>query len=245
MANNWINDAYNDVLAAYLARVSQSAYKKANIDVNGTQALIISEHDHAVIAFRGTEQNYTDILTDVRTYFDGITHAGFLEAYLHAHPQIDKVMQIIGNKPVFITGHSLGGALAAVASWVLCQDYNIMACYTYGSPRVGRQEMDEESTCPVYRIVNDDDIVPRLPLLLMGYHHVGDLKHLTEEGDMVRSPSSLTTGPKFLSTLATRTCKVFEDHRISEYVRKLDEEKTKNRKRHSEGQHHQAASEKR
>ena len=61
-----------------------------------------------------------------------------------------------------MTGHSLGGALALLATRSINTD-NLAACYTFGSPRVGNQEFDEVLKAPVYRVVNAFDLVPFSP----------------------------------------------------------------------------------
>lgn len=43
------------------------------------------------------------------------------------------------HKKIYITGHSLGGALALFAAVELSLNYTVTAVYTYGQPRVGNQ----------------------------------------------------------------------------------------------------------
>ncbi|MBF0252287.1 MAG: hypothetical protein HQL29_00580, partial [Candidatus Omnitrophica bacterium] len=37
------------------------------------------------------------------------------------------------------------------------------ACYTFGSPKVGNDEYDDQIKVPIYRVINDVDIVPLFP----------------------------------------------------------------------------------
>ena len=71
--------------------------------------------------------------------------------------------------PLFITGHSLGGALALLATKLVAPNVN-GACYTFGAPRIGNYEYFRFLKTPVYRIVNSSDIVPRVPpgAIMMG-----------------------------------------------------------------------------
>ena len=74
----------------------------------------------------------------------------------------------------YITGHSLGGALAQIASAALIRD-NLATCYTFGSPRVGTAGFDEQVKCPHYRVINNWDLVPGLPLTFFrGYRPIND-----------------------------------------------------------------------
>ena len=67
------------------------------------------------------------------------------------------------NKPLFITGHSLGGALAVVATKKLTHKGGIAACYTFGAPRVGDEEWTGGFKDPIHRLVNAADCVTMLP----------------------------------------------------------------------------------
>ncbi|MEH6452790.1 MAG: lipase family protein [Psychromonas sp.] len=64
--------------------------------------------------------------------------------------------------PCYITGHSLGGALAVITTNELFKDIN-GACYTFGAPRLGNYEYFKSLKTPVFRVVNSADIVPRVP----------------------------------------------------------------------------------
>ncbi|HET6374623.1 MAG TPA: lipase family protein [Methylocella sp.] len=133
--------------------------------------------------------------------------------------------------PVYITGHSLGGALAQIASAVLGDD-QVAACYTFGSPRVGNSHFDLWVKVPSYRIVNHADIVPQVPLRLppfFPYRHSGDPRYLPEpvSGSAFRyEPGSLARlwqlAQGVAQWLKARSILGVADHAIREYSRKLD-----------------------
>lgn len=222
--------AYDPHTASLTAELSKKAYEKSHIDIGGTQVLFYNGSDRVVIAFRGTEINPTDIFTDVYAFFnkDGV-HSGFHNAYDKVHDEIVSVIDNWDDKEIYLTGHSLGGALATLAASRL-ERPNLMACYTFGSPRVGDADMDSKTKCPVYRFVNHHDVVPRLPILAMGYRHVGDLRYLTKKGKVVRCPSSLITELFFALNLFRGLKHTIDDHSIEEYVSKLNEEEKEQRK---------------
>ena len=156
------------------------------INVAETQAFackrnVQGEDPFVVIAFRGTEKKVSDWLTDARAVptEDGDTkvHTGFREALMVATDSqgktvLKKVEEILGMQatkdangeplPIFITGHSLGGALALLTTRELALDVN-GACYTFGAPRVANYEYFKDMKTPVFRVVNSVDIVPRVP----------------------------------------------------------------------------------
>ena len=156
------------------------------VNINETQGFVckrISENEpsYLVLAFRGTEKKISDWLTDTRCVpkIEGKSkvHTGFIEAFAEKKDADGKtvketVEEILTGEdakghngeslPLFITGHSLGGALALLATKLVAPNVN-GACYTFGAPRVGNYEYFRFVKTPVYRIVNSSDIVPRVP----------------------------------------------------------------------------------
>lgn len=138
---------------------------------NDTQAFLAvnSKAKIAVLAFRGTEAtSFKDIKTDIKAtaHQEGSirTHSGFREAYNHVADDIKTELTQINDYTLYITGHSLGGALAILATRDLEKEFpNCAACYTYGSPRVGNDSLYEPVKTPIYRIVNRADMVPNMP----------------------------------------------------------------------------------
>ena len=126
-----------------------------------------------VLSFRGTEpQKPADIKADIRALPITIgpkgenimVHSGFYEAFNMVKSQLSSDLEKEENRnlPLYITGHSLGGALAVVATYCLSSD-QIAACYTFGGPRVGNLAFGKSIKPPIYRVINAADLVPRLP----------------------------------------------------------------------------------
>ena len=227
---------------------------------NDTQAFLAKRNaDHvAVLAFRGTEKNsWKDIKTDLNARFyqgqDGVrVHTGFRDAYNQVREQVRTAVDSLPhNYSLYITGHSLGGALAVMASKDLERD-TLAACYTFGSPRVGNEEFGEEIRAPVYRIVNAADGVPRVPPSWLipciaffisfirpswaeileknfgGYLHQGDMRYLTAvNGNISRLKVIANLSMPFRvwrlarRVLANGLSIAGKDHRIDEYRNKL------------------------
>ena len=142
----------------------------------------------ALLAFRGT-QSIGNCLTDADALlvsqfpYPGRVHSGFAEAVEQVWPE---VRRILGNPsrsvPLWVTGHSLGGAMATLASVRLTSEgYKVRAVYTYGSPRVGDRFFRNSYSLANYRFVNDNDLVPHLPFRWC-YKHVGKLRLVDHEG---------------------------------------------------------------
>lgn len=128
-----------------------------------------------VVVFRGTQQ-WQDWLTNIKFQPDpvlstketrfskklGVFHKGFHEAYKCVADQMQALIDQHPELPVFVTGHSLGGALATIATWYI-DGARLAACYTFGAPRSGDRFIGRRYRTPVYRIVNAIDPVPFVP----------------------------------------------------------------------------------
>jgi hypothetical protein len=240
--------AYSDRTSWYMARCSQLAYmhfedgqeqqlrsdlKELDLEfVHGfardkTCGFLASNDRFAVLAFRGTEQNMENILTDIDIRFhhdksEAKVDMGFTNAYALVAKEInDAIGMFDPGLPLYITGHSLGGALAAIASTRIRPSDRIAACYTYGCPRVGDAEfVNQLWRVPVYRQVHSSDIVPRAPFGF-GYRQAGDLRYIKPLGTLVEDPDSVLFFLSFFFSFLTlffgrKT--VFLNHRIAGYV---------------------------
>jgi hypothetical protein len=121
----------------------------------------------------------------------------------------------------------LGAALATVATQRLEHNprirESIAACYTFGSPRVGDNHYDIEFKSPIYRVVNTTDIVTIIPLIAMGYIHIGDVRFLgNREGDFRRGIPFFQRWYLFVLTMFKFFGPVVGAHAIVEYRRKLE-----------------------
>jgi len=194
----------------------------------GTQAYLACNERFAVLAFRGTEKDWRDILSDIKIRFyrdksGAKISTGFSEAYALVAKEIAEAVSKLDRRlPLYITGHSLGGALAAIASTRIRPSDRIAACYTYGCPRVGNGEFANQLwKVPVYRQVHSTDIVPRVPLPF-GYRHAGDMRYIKRSGNLIEDPNSFGPFFSFLFSLITNYKSVFENHRSAAYVASLE-----------------------
>ena len=127
---------------------------------------------------------------------------------------------------MYITDHSLGAALATVATPELENNplfkKRIAACYTFGSPRVGNSQYDKSFKAPIYRMVNTTDIVTVIPLLAIGYIDIGDVRFLGRKpGDLTRRVPVLRL-LLFLAAFIRLFGPWVGDHAIKEYRTKLE-----------------------
>jgi triacylglycerol lipase len=174
------------------------------VSAGNTQCYVATDGEHIVAAFRGTEAPtsieglkdwlLTDAVTllimpegDLGTDFAAAGvgtrwHQGFIRGLNEIWaPTLTAVEaeRKKSDRPLWITGHSLGGALALLAGWRFKRKFiPVHQIYTFGAPMVGCSKasaaIDREFGKKVYRYVNDLDPVPKLPtvsLLANEYGH--------------------------------------------------------------------------
>ncbi|GAA4901408.1 lipase family protein [Ferrimonas pelagia] len=180
----------------------------------GSQALMCNSDalQMNVLAFRGTEMEMDDIKADLDAGMIQVGGYGIHRGFYHAFEALRQPIetQLLSMRqngyPLYITGHSLGGALALLATKFLACD-SIEACYTFGGPRVASLGFGETVRTPIYRVVNAAVLASRLPpaylqdglnalfklvripylskmlvdLLesMVGFRHCGDMRYLT------------------------------------------------------------------
>ncbi len=121
-----------------------------------------------------------------QTYFNfhhldqGQVHSRVKQLHAELKPQIQAVIQQIDlSLPCYVTGYSLGGAIAHLAAIELTLSHpqlrEKMQVYSFGAPRLGDRAFAKfyDALLPrTYRIVNLADRIPMIPSKL-AYQHVG------------------------------------------------------------------------
>jgi len=183
-----------------LAEASKQAYKKVP-RVCDTYAIPFTLRNHQVTIYRTTDYAHRIIIAfagtnDIKDFVydfaawkkrtaDGRIHSGFLKAFYELNDVYAKYMQsYFSDWPIWVTGHSLGGALAMIFAYYYRKVLPIQRVVTFGSPRVGdrrwKKNYNEQTTFPTIRYVNDQDIVARLPTI--NYFHTGKSYYFDNQG---------------------------------------------------------------
>ncbi|WP_421780743.1 lipase family protein [Kiloniella litopenaei] len=254
-----LNKAYCPQKAAFLCRLSEAAYLPKKILFNavqnasfptqathkkffsfaGTQCFTAKYRGFRVLVFRGTELDLQDIKTDLKfrrrdlcnSCHSGAVHRGFLGA---VNPVLNDLKQALkdDDTPLYIAGHSLGGALAVLSAAFDVVPHDLIQVYSFGSPRVGDHKFSitQDKKITHHRVVYDLDVVPMLPFLALGFRHSGTLHFLEENGTKLLNPRL----PRLLLALAISFFKgVYKTwsfrkplncHRVSAYVDALEKE---------------------
>jgi triacylglycerol lipase len=160
------------------------------------RGMVLRNESAIVVVFRGTRMQVHGVLDmaevvlinqdDLRVDSQflptvwragGHVHRGFLGAFEEISERLDAIVRSkTARQRVWLTGHSLGGALATLAAAHL-DPWIVDGVVTFGSPRVGDPAFVAclpESK--MVRYVHRDDWVATVPPALLGYTHAGMLK---------------------------------------------------------------------
>ena len=155
----------------------------------GVQGFVALRPDgQCVVAFRGSlnaKNWWADFSVLLRPWPTGAlanaswcpgcyAHSGFAAAYEELRPAVHAALADLGCTELVVTGHSLGAAVAAIASFELraVHGFHVAAVWTFGKPRVGNPAFANSYTAaarkqgvepPMWRVVHYHDPVPRAP----------------------------------------------------------------------------------
>jgi hypothetical protein len=175
---------------------------------NKTEGFVAWDSRCVVVSFRGTKE-LGDWLTDMNAFRAdvayGKVHQGFLGGFNDVHQDLQGLLKAAdaSDKTVWLTGHSLGGALSTIMAGEWLGKIPMHGVYTFGQPRVVNRSAQEYFRVPYkgrfFRFVNDDDVVPKVPALLQ---HVGEVIWFDSKGRLKESPPGVRAddfGPEALS----------------------------------------------
>eukprot|EP00892_Ulva_mutabilis_P004927 jgi/Ulvmu1/2806/UM142_0004.1 len=182
----------------------------------GTKALLAWSDSVILLTFRGSKER-ANFVQDARFLqtphppkrkFQGRTprvHQGFLTTW-HAHGVHDAVLSLIRDllaavpNPdevrVLCTGHSLGGAVAQLASFDIVRELGVapvrVSVYTFGCPRIGNRALAAEFAEVVpdtWHVINDQDVVTREMRFFGVYKRAGQRAIINRRGDLIVRPA--------------------------------------------------------
>ncbi len=156
-----------------------------------------------IIIFRGTQRTTEwigDILLfqrDYKGFANSKIHSGFADIYKKLAQQTREIASKLNpSLPCYISGHSLGSALATLAAFDLALNVPQLKpqirLYTYAGPRIGNPnfaQLHSQMVPNSYRISNLADLVPLSPPTVFRkdvYVHVGQSwSFVTQFGDIL------------------------------------------------------------
>jgi hypothetical protein len=128
-----------------------NSYDECTFSNDDVEVLYWNSQDAHIYAIRGTEIEYNlmDVLRDLAFWRKEIrdidVHYGFVKGWLSIK---DKVLEhyasTTDDKPMVLTGHSMGGAIATIGAFdlMLSEWTESMECVSFGAPRCINKEDD-------------------------------------------------------------------------------------------------------
>lgn len=205
-----------------------------------TQAFVAAKDDCIILSFRGTEDIadwFRNLDLDLVPGPMGHVHDGFQKALgevWEGNAGMEKVVSDLRNngQTVWVTGHSLGGALAVLATVKLNLQSDILAngVYTLGQPRVGNAEFiaafNGSFGGRAFRFVNNNDIVTRIPPWIRGYRHGDAMLYFNTSKQLLDTISpfqKLIDGFKGVTgSIGELGLDALNDHSKEEYTRLME-----------------------
>ncbi|KAF7678008.1 Sn1-specific diacylglycerol lipase alpha [Astathelohania contejeani] len=143
------------------------------VDMNFIVPHIILEiEDEIVVSISGTK-DHNDALNDLNCEYEkmeggGYAHRGIMRlAEKFIEERLEKILNLYKNKKMIcLTGHSLGGGIATIASVLLERRYpeirSRLRVVAYASPPVLSEDACIQTKMDIQTLVHGADIVPRL-----------------------------------------------------------------------------------
>lgn len=209
-------------------------------DLTNTQCFLCSKENIVYLSFRGTTfDDWEDWATNLDCEFVDCKFGQFFKGFwLDVESVYDEILgvlvaHIVQNRKLIITGHSQGaGDAAAMGVRMLGEHRDVFRVIHYGGPRVVDSDaayyLDRHFPDVFYRIVNNNDLVTRVPPRVFGFSHFGNLGYFTEDGVF---STDITWWDRFLDRIHGKIADIGEmhldclkDHMIdAEYSRLVDE----------------------
>lgn len=163
-----------------------------NSTTTDTKAILFKDDsaEQIILAFRGSatprnlDQDFQFGLTPLNLTGTSCpscnVHSGFQYAYASVQDDISSAVKTaMASNPdstLVLTGHSLGGGLAALAASSLEGQGEMPIVYSFGEPRNGDAAWAKYMTEKVpnyFRVTHYNDGVPLIPPVLLGFQHHG------------------------------------------------------------------------
>ncbi|MGD9509465.1 MAG: thioesterase domain-containing protein [Geminicoccaceae bacterium] len=182
-------------LAQRLVGLARHAYRDARHPAGGAAVIhsdpietpaftgfVASDEHAAYLVFRGTKLHLDsgDLFrrtlqawlanldfAQVEERGAGMVHRGYARELDELGPRLAEMVRdhALGGKPVYVTGHSAGGALATLAARRLHEaGADVRAAVLFSAPRVGDRAFAASYPLPLVRIEHRHDLIPHLPL---------------------------------------------------------------------------------
>ena len=225
---------------ATLKELHPALYNRAEQIITPDLVILIANLRNVIcVSMRGTVLSFvrfTDMFKDVAADLDirktevildnGENlrfHKGFADAVSKCYDEVVNLLSYFPKTaPLCITGHSLGGAMAAIfrARLITRQDFakRTISGYTFGTPRYLAASPSPE-VHQHYHVFNRFDPIPTIPRIGMGYRDAGISQMIdsTSDDNRVVSSSSVPDPSLSVKKLLSVT-----QHKVETYIKRIE-----------------------
>lgn len=195
LAAGWAYLAFDRARDAY----RDHGYELHRVADGSISCDVASSGDATIVAFAGTNdaEDWLTNLDVAKVDWDGYQlHRGFHQAEAAIAQRLSSRYSSEMGK-LWVTGHSMGGALATLHALRFASGFSdeyLSGVYTFGSPRC----MDSRASAMCdqlmwsrhYRHTHGNDLVPRVPSRLR-FKHCGRHAHINRRRQILHNPSPL------------------------------------------------------
>lgn len=223
-----------------LQKLDDRFYSVIPFNNKSSQGIFVRHPEYNTVVFSGTDE-ISDWLDNARIKkvkrLDGKIHRGFNQALEDLWGGIfafwGSLPQDCKDLPLYLGGHSLGGAMATIAIVRFFESgIPVTQCYTFGQPKIGDSpfatSFNNLYQNKLYRFHNDSDIVPLLPSFLFGYVDCGANLYLNNKGEL-HYDRNVSFGEQVIKHIIATAHDLFnlhpgwlKDHEINKYIEAID-----------------------
>jgi predicted lipase len=234
------------------ARDIRQNFTYLNMLTTDTQAFLFRDGHNVILVFRGSQQladwktnlkirlkEFTILADQEAVPPKGRVHRGFSDAWQSVEKMVVYYLKKwwTPDTKLWVTGHSLGGALAAMATVSLeAQGFRVSGLYTFGQPRIADWQlvnyMNGKMRDRMVRFANNNDVVPLIPPQIIPwvptrvYGHMGEFRYFTFRGFLRRRSWLGQRFPDRLLGFITAVWKsgpdAIDDHKMEFYLANLE-----------------------
>ncbi|MBT5636975.1 MAG: lipase family protein [Candidatus Peribacter sp.] len=222
-----------DVKSEKISGFGEELYTKI-LDGVESRVILITDHKNKLhwVAIEGTA-NKTNVKLDAEYLKEkdptlGIwVHKGFHKLATAVYNDLKP--KLVPGYKIRVTGHSLGGAAAAVLSMMYSVEGTLEECVTFGQPKVTNEKgVKKYWDLPIIRIVDNKDIVPLVPPLTIisaihgTYRHVGVEVILKPSGRWLWLSKHNANRMLVTGTWSNLFNESIDDHYMRNYIEKIE-----------------------
>lgn len=211
------------------SEMAKRAYTEQTLVKGDAEVLLVETATHAYVAFRGSESiERGDWQANLDCYFHYVHtpennkigfHRGIFRYAETLFHDIDNFVRT-SRLPIVIVGHSLGGGMAMCYAFhaVIETKMPIQQVITFGAPAVLDQAAQSylAKRIDVTRVVNNNDIVPKIPPHML---HTGKVVYFNEAGEQVVYNYRNWVLGLIRATARNDYRDAIDDHAVAEYAR--------------------------